>query len=272
MASCAGVECADHASCSVVDGTFVCLCTPPFTGDGFNLCTYEGLPDKSLFTILVVVLLFVGLLVVIIGFVCKKKLIDKSSTQPLVGGAASGELAPYEMKWQMTEPGVKLSGTAEGPPPYDLLDEEKKEAPAAEDEMDVYQSVEEGRVEVTVDEVDEVDNGVMEIDNPAYSSLGEVLGDGGKQEVIVEDYEPEAEPEVAEPEVEPEPEPEPEVEGIVNAAVEVEVAEPVVEPPKADSTISVAFLEGPEPHIVTTQIITPEANLTINLNIQVPDV
>jgi len=261
------VNCHAEATCVKVDvNRFTCRCNTNFKGDGFKNCELDkGLPELYLWIIILVCLLFVALLVIVVFLLCKRRLSGDGMRQKLVG---TMEVTAYEAKWD-----VAGKDEEDGPPPY-----EEKNAPEPEPVLGTFHVAEvtQGRVPVAVDDedVDQTDD-AKEYDNPSYDTIANAKVDAEPDvEVAGIDnpvYDADLTPTVSE-DVEVAA-PSEEVELVCAAEVEpiVEVAAEVDPEPEEEKAIAVTFTEGELPNTVSAHVSTPEASLTINLNISLPD-
>jgi len=271
----APVDCHAEATCAEVMienvARYTCRCNANFKGDGFKLCELDtGLPETYLLAIILVCLLFVALLVVVVFLLCKRRLSGDGMRQQLVG---TMEVTAYESKWE----NVAAKDEEDGPPPY-----EEKKAPEPDAVLGTFTAeVTQGRVPVGADDedVDQTDD-AKEFDNPSYDTIAnakvEAEADadvaGIDNPVYDADLTPAVSGEVevaAEVVAEVEPVAEVAAEVEVEAAAEVEVAAAAED--DEEKAIAVTFTEGELPNTVSAHVSTPEASLTINLNISLPD-
>jgi len=270
MDMCDGVVCADNATCFgtnvTVNGvplpSYTCRCDEFYSGDGFLKCTLDlALDEKYLFVIVTVCLLFVGLLILVIFFLCKRRISDGlTMRQPLVG---TMEVTAYDSKWES----IAGKDKTDGPPPY-----EEKKAPEP-DEMETFHA--EVRVPVTADDIDETDD-AKDFDNPSYDTVANAKLEEGEG-IDNPTYDGDLTPSAVEVEVEAEPAVDdgPGMEGQLECAAEESAeAEEVTEAEvgeEVEKSIAVTFTEGELPNTVSAHVTTPDAALTINLNISLPD-
>jgi len=254
--SCANLDCVANAVCVQNEsGGATCECEPTYEGNGFKSCTFkEGLEERDILLIVLVLLLFVALAVIVIFFICKKRIKDgKTMRQPLVG---TMEVTPYDSKWET----IAEANKSDGPPPY-----EEKKAPTT---METFHAVEvtEDRVPVVADEIDEADD-ALAYDNPSYDTVASTNDDETPtdDEVVVTDPVVDDVP-VMEGQLESSP-----------AEIRLDVGElegvspEVAEEEEKEQVIAVTFTEGDLPNTVSAHVTTPDASLTINLNINLPE-
>merc|ERR1712013_189451 len=238
-------------------------------GDGFKSCVLDtGFKETYLLAIILFCLLFVALIVVIVFLLCKRRLSGDNMRQKLVG---TMEVTAYESKWE----NVAGKEAEDGPPPY-----EEKNAPEPDNNLGSFHvgEVTQGRVPVAADDedVDQTDD-AKEFDNPSYDTLENAKVDGEIGGIDNPVYDAELTP--AEVEVEVVTDEGPSMEGQLECVADVEPeveASAVVEVAAAaeeeeEKSIAVTFTEGDLPNTVSAHVSTPEASLTINLNISLPD-
>jgi len=114
--SCDGVtECVTNAHCVETAGSYTCECDSDYEGNGYKECTSAGLEEKYVYIIVFVILIVIGLVAILVFFLCRRKL-------RIPYGEVSHGLAddPYDMKWRHT-----LEGESFEPVAHHKHDEEK---------------------------------------------------------------------------------------------------------------------------------------------------